>query len=67
MKKMIALLLLVAALCALLCGCGPEEWECELCHKMTTGEKYSMPWFGRTLYFCEECNENNKEFFEFFE
>ena len=67
MKKMIALLLLAAMLCALLCGCGPEEWECELCYKMQTGEKYSMVFLGKTIYFCEECDKNNEEFFAMFQ
>ena len=64
MKKWIALLLLVATLCTLLCGCGPKEWECELCHKMQTGKKYSMVLLGQEIFYCEECNIKNDELYD---
>ena len=55
MKKLIALIALLATMTVLLCGCG--KFECDLCGEEKTGKKYEGELLGTEVVYCKDCRE----------
>ena len=56
MKRIIALVLVIASLAILLCACG--KFECDLCGKEKSGKKYTDELLGEEITYCEDCKED---------
>ena len=55
MKKIIALVIMIATLATMLAAC--DSFTCDGCLKETTGKKYSVEIAGKQCTVCSECKE----------
>lgn len=58
MKRIIALVLVIASLAILLCACG--KFECDFCGEEKSGKKGTGKVAGESVTYCEDCEDAYK-------
>lgn len=64
MKRVVALVLVIASMAVLLCACG--KFKCDLCGEEKSGKKYTGEVLGEEITYCKDCKEDLEDLGDLF-